>query len=361
MKRAPKILYAILDWGIGHATRSKPVIEYLINNNCEIILAGSGRSAKYLRRVFPDLTFLDLPDYGIHYSKRGSQIPTILSQAYNIYSAFKKEHKLINNIIDTYSIDIIISDNRFGVYSKHCKSFYITHQLNFKLKGIYRAFEKTVAYVHKFVINKFDFVLIPDNDNSSIAGKISKSDKLKKKIHYLGPLSRFNYCNKDKYNISKDFVLFLLSGPEPQRSILEELLKKIIKRIDKEVIIVRGLPDGNNAEEGDGIRIIDFADESYLQSLIINAQLIVCRSGYSTIMDLWTLQKKALLVPTPGQPEQEYLAKYLNLEYGFEYLKQCDIDNYKWESMFSSSHWEHNGEANSFKKVINKLILNTID
>lgn len=358
-----KILFAVLDWGIGHATRSKPVIEYLISKNCEVVIAGSGNSAQYLQRVFPDLEFLDLPDYKIHYSKRNNQIPILFRQLIKNYFVYLKENKLVNKFVKNSDIDIIISDNRFGVYSNKCRSYYISHQLQFRFKGFFKVFQNPVAYFHTLIINKFDAVLIPDNIDNSIAGIISKSNKTNQNNFYIGPLSRF-CCDKINENIisgNDNYILFLLSGPEPQRCILENLLIKASKKFDKKIVMVRGLPSNKGYENREYLEIIDFADENELQNLILNADFVVCRSGYSTIMDLWTLKRKALLIPTPGQPEQEYLAKYLNEQYSFKYIEQSDIEHFNWNALTCSFVWEHNGKTEDFRKNIDQLILNNLN
>jgi uncharacterized protein (TIGR00661 family) len=361
MSPRPKILFAVLDWGIGHATRSKPVIEYLISKNCEVVLAVSGHSAKYLKTVFPESEFLYLPDYKIHYSKSNNQVPILFRQMIKNYAIYLKEKKIVNSYIADSNIDIIISDNRFGVYSKQCKSYYITHQLQFRISGVFKVFQKLLAYSHSLIMKNFDAVLIPDDLDNSIAGIISENKSINIDKYYLGPLSRFCFscsglsANKQKY------VLFLLSGPEPQRSILEKLLLSAAKNINKKLVMVRGLPESNGLVNSDGIEIIDFAGESQLQNLIINAEFIVCRSGYSTIMDLWTLKRKAILIPTPGQPEQEYLAKYLHSKYGFEYLHQNEVMLYNWNTLNLNFKWDHNGKTDNFKNVIDKIIFNTTE
>ena len=107
-------------------------------------------------------------------------------------------------------------------------------------------------------------------------------------------------------------LLVLLSGPEPQRTSFEQLIIQQLNPLPLTSVLVRGTPgEGPETESKGNLHIFSHLLGEQLLQLMIRAKIVVCRSGYSTIMDLVTVGKKAILVPTPGQTEQEYLANYL--------------------------------------------------
>jgi uncharacterized protein (TIGR00661 family) len=355
MLQPSNILFAILDWGLGHATRSEPIIAFLVENGHNVYLAGSGKSAKYISTRFPSLPLLQMPDYRIEYAKNGNQIIKLMIQAPRLWFVVKHEHKTIEQYVKQYNIDFVFSDNRFGAYSKHCHSIYITHQLQFFLRGGLKPFSKLVARVHRLFICNYSTVLVPDNKEDSIAGDIS-TNMNGQNTFYIGPLSRFYNYTCQSSNESRKFVLFLLSGTEPQRSILEQLLIEIAPKIQHKIVLVRGVVDAPKLVQQEGVEVVEFAEKEQLFSLILNAEYIVCRSGYSTIMDLWEIKRKAILVPTPGQPEQEYLSDYLKVIYGFESVKQKHLKMYNWNNIPSLMEWEHNVCSINFKEVLKQII-----
>jgi uncharacterized protein (TIGR00661 family) len=320
-----KILVAPLNWGIGHTTRCIPIINALIKQGFTPILASDGVSLEILKKEFPNLISYKLPSYNIQYAKNASffrlkllfQIPKILSQ-------IKKEKKVIEQIVEERNIKGIISDNRFGVRSEKIKSVYITHQITV-LSGITTYF---TTKIHQKIINKFDACWIPDSKNAKLSGKLSNSKKIKTKVNYLGVLSRFK---KPSISIksTKDYkndILVLLSGIEPQRTLLEEKLIIEFKNSTKKILFVRGVfSDINKISNTKNCMYKNYLLQYELNSAIKNSQLVIARSGYSTIMDLAVLQKKAFFIPTTGQNEQEYLAKHLeNLKIA-PFCKQNDF------------------------------------
>ncbi len=307
-----RVLVAPLDWGLGHATRCIPIIYVLISLNFEVVIAADGAIKNLLKKEFPDVVFTHLNGYKIHYSKQKFWLPVkLLSQFPKLLWRIYKEHQQLKAIISTHKIDIIISDNRLGLYSTVIPSIYITHQLKIKTGNAFS--ERLAQKIHYFFINKYTACWVPDNESeNNLAGELSHP--LKKPaipVKYLGPLSRFEKIETFK----KYDLLILLSGPEPQRSIFEKLLQEELKTFTGTVLLVRGLPEAaeNNsvADASNKISVVNHLAATDLNKVIQQAKLVICRSGYTTIMDLVKLQQKAVLVPTPGQTEQEYLAKYL--------------------------------------------------
>ncbi|MCF6349174.1 MAG: glycosyltransferase [Flavobacteriaceae bacterium] len=297
-----KILIAPLNWGLGHATRCIPIIKALIANNFEPILAGDGDALTLLQKEFPQLTSYQLPSYNIKYSKSNNLKTKLFLSLPKILKAVKQEKKLVDNLVSKEGLSGIISDNRFGVRSTKIPSVYITHQLNV-LSGNTTSI---TSKLHQKIISKFDECWVPDTMcESNLSGELSKVKNEKLKVKFIGALSRF----EKQYAIKKHDLLIVLSGPEPQRSILEEKLLVQLKETNKKTVFVRGvitkekLPSVNN-----NITIVNYMLSKQLEQTINESEVVLARSGYSTIMDLAKLEKKVFFIPTPGQFEQEYLA-----------------------------------------------------
>jgi len=312
-----RILIAPVNWGLGHATRCIPIINALIAYNFEVIIASDGNALKLLKKEFPNLITLELPSYDIKYSKKELYFKLkFLKHLPRLFKIIKLEQKFIKNIIEDYKIDGIISDNRFGVYSQKIPSVYITHQLHV-LSG---NTTWLTSKIHQRIIKKFNECWIPDTENkNNLSGKLGHLKQLSIPVKYLGVLSRFNTINTEKiYD-----VLVLLSGPEPQRTMLEELLMKQIKNFKGNVLFVKGTVEKAQTKLKNGhITLVNFMQSEDLEIAINQSELIISRSGYTTILDLARLGKKAFFIPTPGQPEQEYLAKRLSNKGIVPYSKQ---------------------------------------
>jgi uncharacterized protein (TIGR00661 family) len=312
LKKRKTILICPLDWGLGHATRCVPIINNLISSGAHVIIAADKRPLAFLKKEFPDLSVVNFPGYDITYQNKGSLALRMLLILPKILLGIYYEHKLLNKIIEEYSIDIVISDNRFGLWSKKVKTIFITHQILIKNPFNSVRIEKFFYTINKFFIKNFNECWIPDFEgDDNLSGDLSHKYKLPVKTFFIGPLSRFN-GTIGATAIEETDLLVILSGPEPQRSIFEELVLKELSSNELKAIVVRGIPE-DNSDKGKHIgnlSIYPHLPTEILQQLILNSRLILCRSGYSTVMDLAVLGKKAILIPTPGQTEQEYLATY---------------------------------------------------
>jgi len=316
-----KILVAPLNWGLGHAARCIPLIRSLLSCNFEPVLSGDGPPLELLRKEFPQLKYYKLPPYGIEYAKKGSFLKyKLLLQAPKILSAIAEEEKEVDQIIEKEGLTGIISDNRFGIRSDKIPSIYLTHQL--KVLSGSTSFLSTK--LHQNIISKFDECWIPDFENKdSLAGELSQSDKNPTKIRYIGPLSRFS-----AKTIKKDIdLLVVLSGPEPQRSMLESQLTQELKRFEGKCVMVKGIVEETQriVEKGN-LKLVNFMLAGELEEIFHRSRLVISRSGYSSIMDLEALNAKAFFVPTPGQFEQQYLAKR---------MKKMGIANFVQQERFS--------------------------
>lgn len=305
---------------MGHATRCIPIINALLKANYEPVLASDGDALLLLQKEFPLLKTFELPAYNIVYPKKGKHlIVKLLLQLLHIISAIKKERKMVSQLIDIENIAGIISDNRFGVYSKKVPSVYITHQL--KVLSDKTTF--ITSKIHQKFIKKFDECWIPDvEENPNFSGDLGHLKKSHFNLKYLGILSRF----KPRHLEIKHDLILLLSGPEPQRTLLENKLLKELQHFKGEIFMVRGVLNNASEIKAPGNFIIqNYLLANELENTINQSKVIVARSGYSTIMDLAALGKKAFFIPTPGQFEQEYLAKMLQENSVAPYAKQDEF------------------------------------
>ncbi len=345
-----KIIVAPLNWGLGHSTRCIPIINALIEEGFTPIIASDGAALKLLQKEFPELKSYRLPSYNIKYTKKGTRLKyRMLYDSLRIIKSVKREKSIIEKIVNKEGVIGIISDNRFGVRCINVPSIYMTHQMN--------VFSGNTTFLttllHQKVISKFDGCWIPDyNDDSSLAGILSDVNSSNIDIKYIGALSRFTYREVPK----KLNLLILLSGPEPQRTILEKIIFDELKEYDKKVLIVRGIiSDKQEITRIKNIKIINYMLKEELENSINESEFILARSGYSTIMDLEKLKAKAFFIPTPGQFEQEYLAKHLEQKKIAPYSNQQDFKINMLEKIndYSGFKIKHKSYRVDFKTLFN--------
>lgn len=316
-------MIAPLDWGLGHVTRCIPIIKELEKLNCNLIIAVADVGFLLLKKEFPSLVILPAAGYKIRYSKgKGRVFFKLILQLPKLAIKISKEHNWLKKIIHTYKPDVIISDNRLGLFNKSITSVYITHQLEIKTGN--SLFDKVASKIHNSFIKKYDQCWIPDFKENGLAGELSHPKILQRNSVYLGALSRFEKISPTERIYD---VLISISGPEPQRTIFEEIVLAQLKNFRKKVLIVRGLPAENKKmiPTIPNIKIVNHLKSVDLNMAFMQSDMIICRSGYTTIMDLVKLDKPAILIPTPGQAEQEYLAANLMKTKNFFSVKQKDF------------------------------------
>jgi uncharacterized protein (TIGR00661 family) len=311
------ILIAPLNWGLGHATRCIPIIKALQENNYIPIIASDGIALELLRKEFPYLRSLELPSYHIEYAKNGKNFKwKLLQNLPQMIGAILHEKQLVKTWITQYGIDGIISDNRLGVFSKSIPSVFITHQLQVMTGNTTWLTTK----LHQSIIKKYSECWVPDTAaDPNLAGELSHIKNHSLKLKYVGPLSRMQ-----KKDIPKKYdLMIILSGPEPQRGILEEKLKTEVQRFNGNVVFIKGVVQASQIKEQvDTICYYNFMNSRQLEQTFNESNIVLCRSGYTTIMDLAKLDKKAFFIPTPGQYEQIYLAQKLKKEGFIPYSEQ---------------------------------------
>ncbi len=312
-----KVLVAPLNWGIGHATRCIPIIRQLLQAEYQPVIASDGEALALLKKLFPDLTHIELPSYNVQYTTKGFLLKIkLLLQIPKFLKTFFKERKIIAKIVEEERVDALISDNRFGVFSPEIPSIYITHQLRVQ-SGVTSFF---TTKIHQFIRARFNVCWVPDSKGMpNLSGLLSHGITQKKSPVFIGLLSSFT---KKSLPITYD-ILLLLSGPEPQRSLLEDKLTDALKNSKKRICLVKGIIEDTPKKERVGnLTSYNFLLGKDLENIINQSELIISRSGYSTLMDLAVLEKKAFFIPTPGQTEQECLAVHLEKQRIAPYCSQ---------------------------------------
>ena len=336
-----KILIAPINWGLGHASRCIPLINKYVADGCEVVIAGDGDSLALLRKHFPELRTILFPSLNLKYSKGNSQVWAIAKALPRVISWSIRDHYALKRLLATEHFDRIISDNRFGLYvnlkpksryfgrntkpkrlsAKEPETIYITHQLMIRAPKGWHWLEPLMASIHRNIILKYTHCWIPDYAGTkNLSGELSHKYPLPRNAKFIGPLTRFpvkqqqtaptasaqQHTGQQVYDI-----VAVLSGLEPQRTMLEQQLIDYYHDKEEKVLIVRGKTNmPNTIVHNNNITLVPYLDDLSLQNALLSAKTIIARSGYSTIMDLHALGclYKASLVATPGQPEQEYLA-----------------------------------------------------
>jgi hypothetical protein len=307
-----KTIVSPLDWGLGHATRCVPIIRSCLEQGMEVEIASAITHKNFFAQEFPNLTWREVPAYNIRYPKHSWQMPFwIFWQNPRIKKTMQEENKWLAAQCEKQKYTQIISDNRFGFFNKKIKSIYITHQLRIAFPGIFSIFEKIGENWHKNIMKNFDEIWVPDYEEfPGLAGKLSHPSYADKRIKYIGPLSRLANSQLPTPNsqLKTLDILALISGPEPQRSFFEKFAIKFLTEKPGNHCMVRGLP-GEKEVPDLPFQVFNHLSAADLREKILASRTVLCRSGYSTLMDLNLLKANAILFPTPGQTEQIYLAK----------------------------------------------------
>ena len=341
MKRA--IIFGVLNWGLGHATRSVPIIRSLIGLNFKVIICSDGDALILLQKEFPTLQFVELPGYKVRYDFR-SMVLNMMRYSIGMLKAIHREEKILKELVKKHQADFVISDNRYGFHHKNVKSIFITHQLNIPSRKKWQTFTAN-KFLRQF-IKRFDVCWVPDLEGKiNLSGQLSHDVSVSIPIQYIGPLSRFSRVDAaQKYDVA-----FVLSGPEPQRTTLENMILDQQSDLKGKCCLVRGTEAAleRSYNQNGNLEIFDLLESESLEKRISESRLLVCRAGYTTIMDLVAMQKSAVLIPTPGQPEQEYLASHLTTQFpNFSFVHQDDFDikvldnaNENWQGTTALPKW----------------------
>lgn len=312
-----KILIAPLNWGLGHATRCIPLIRHYLAAGNEVVLGGDGESIALLRHRFPQLRIIDLPSLELRYTDNAQQRGFYLRAIPALIRFTLADYYYLRQQLAIEHFDMVISDNRFGLFSRDTKCVYITHQLYVQLPKRLKIFQPLARALHACIYKRYNEVWVPDyaDPTCNLAGALAHGGRFDRYAKYIGPLSRFRNRESEIGNRNSGYaILAILSGLEPQRTLFEQELITRFKDSTQPVLIVRGKIGGPaTATQIGAVTLVPHMGDEQLVPLIQQAKKIIVRSGYSTIMDLAVLGMlhKAEFHPTPGQSEQEYLAQIL--------------------------------------------------
>ncbi len=316
-----KILFGVFDWGLGHATRDIPLIDELLKKH-EVHIISTGRALELLKNQFKEnCIYYDVPSVYVPYNKTRFFVPYFVMSIPRVLRSLRTARKQSEKIIKK-GFDKIISDCRFDVYDIPEKSYLINHQLRIKAPyGVENPLEWWLAKM----MRKYGKIIVPDFDENSLAGDLDHNLRYiqEEKIEYIGILSHLK-----KLELRKDINYFIsISGPEPQRTVFE---KKIMEQINSlnygKVVIAGGNPSAKIEKHFKNITFYSFLDAKKQEETMNRARFIISRPGYTTMMELAELNKNALLIPTPGQTEQEYLARYYEEKGYFRYVNQNEMN-----------------------------------
>lgn len=313
-----------LDWGLGHATRCIPVIRELQKQGAEVIIATEKRPLELLKKEFPSLCFIPFPGYNISYPENGSMALKMFFSIPSILKKISDEKKLLREIVKREKIDGVISDNRYGLGISEVPTAIIIHQL--MVKSFFG--ENILHRITLNYVNSFTRCWIPDvAGKENFSGDLSHKFPLPENAVFVGVLSRFSDFVREKQNEKKYNLAVVISGPEPQRTVFEKLVLEQTKKLSPKILIVLGKPEFTDITNvSENVELAAHLDSEKLFHALSASELILSRPGYSTVMDLAVLGKKAIFVPTPGQTEQEYLGSYFHQEKMHLCVRQDKLD-----------------------------------
>jgi len=292
-----QILFAALDWGMGHLTRSTVILKNLLENGNTIHFAGTKKQCDFIQAEFDLIECFKIGGYEMNWDSNKNPFTQVLVQFPKIKKAIRKEQQWLQRFVANHPIDLIISDNRYGFYQEKIQSVLITHQLNLQIPH----FKSLVNHKLHQWISKFSLIWVPDFEDRRLTGELSNPQKLKN-VHFIGPLCRFE---RMETAIIYDYLI-ILSGPEPERTNFIQTAFAHCKAESNKIGIVGAKVEGIDSFEN--------PTTHQLGQLIAKSDTIISRAGYTSIMELVYLDKKAILFPTKGQYEQEYLAKQILVE-----------------------------------------------
>ena len=325
-----KILICPLEWGLGHAGRCIPLASEFRARGYKVIFGAGKRHLSFLKREFPDAETIEFLGFNPTYSKWMPMWLVMVIKSPSLIYHIIKEHIELPKIIRKCGADLVLSDNRFGLWSSLVPTIYMTHQVRIRFPRWTLFLEPLGCAIHKFFIKRYDYCLIPDlpGDNN-LSGELSHCVKMPVNASYIGLLSRFTNVNPSPdlpKGVNEIHDTVILSGPEPQKTILKSSIMKAYADSNIQVVILGAEPDLDDSSYYDG-RFIMFnhLPTAEMKKVILSSREIITRSGYSTVMELASMNRSALLIPTPGQTEQEYLAKRLSEKGWFTSINQKEL------------------------------------
>ncbi len=318
-----KILVAPLDWGLGHATRCVPIVKEFLRQGAEVELAVVKANAGFFREVFPELRQRVAPGYNVVYPKYGFNMALwLLKNSAHLNAVMRYEKRYAEEMVERHGYDVLFSDNRFAFFSKKAYSVYMTHQRRIAFPPALVALEGIGIRWHRARMKIFDEVWVPDVETApGYAGALSHLPSLRgaenaPKVKFVGPLSRFDEVagslKLDRINAGKYRVVAVISGVEPARTQFENRLRDILRDVPGDHLMILGKPQAPRRHWTEGnIEFVTHLPTGEFARAVRDADWVISRGGYSTVMDMAYLGAKCIFVPTPGQYEQVVLARDL--------------------------------------------------
>ncbi len=307
-----------------------PVARELLSSGYNIIIGSGEEHLAMFREEFPNINCLSFPGFRTGYSRFLPQYLYMLLKLPLLLYHSAKEHRMLKKIILDNDIDIVISDNRFGLWNNDIMSVYVTHMPRIPFPRLFRSVEFIGVLLHRAVIKKYTLCLIPDVPGSeNLSGRLSHNIRLPGNVRYTGILSRFMHGDNEIITYPEMHNTVILSGPEPQRTMLKNKLIAIFGDDREKFVFFEGKPQllSREKHESGNMVFYNHLPAQLMKQMVRGSKSIICRPGYSTLMDLVTINCSALVIPTPGQTEQEYLARYLASKGWFSTVSQREIDN----------------------------------
>ena len=315
----PVVLFALLDWGMGHATRTAPLIQFAADQGWAVHVATKGTALAFLRTQFsPEaISFHTKPGPDITYAKRGTWMK-IAAQVPEFLSSIRKETSWTAEFVARHGITHIVSDNCYGVHHPDIPCVLMSHQLQLPVPNAVAALASTFVNKHAA---QFRSVWIPDDESVGLSGALTSHHQLPH-AEYVGILSRLSpHAAQGNWR-----TVGMVSGPEPHRKLMELALLRWMKGIPGPCLLIAGRP-GDKVEVNDHVTVWPDPSAEDLAGALRGAETIVCRSGYSSLLDLAALGQRAILVPTPGQPEQLLLARHWAQTFGMATCTQHELES----------------------------------
>lgn len=318
-----RILFGVCAWGLGHATRTLPIIRKVLKEGHEVTVVSSGRALSMLRQELgDDPKYAELEDYQPPETLNPSflVLATLLRFPVYVTSMFH-EHDFVRRFVLDRKVDVIFSDNRYGFYSRDIPSYFLGHQLRILNPLGNRVLEDGTEVYNNYFLKRYAGVLVPDYEEEGLAGRLAHDLSIidEKHLNYIGALSEFSYRSA----VEDVDVFVSISGPEPSRSSFERLVMKQLEGFKGRVVVSLGKPEDKNHSSPN---TNSYFNRKEREDLLNRSRIVVARSGYSTVMDLFSLRKRGFLIPTPGQLEQEYLAELHKERRTFYSVHESELD-----------------------------------
>ncbi len=319
-----RILVGVLDMGLGHATRSLPLLRRWVTEGHELLLCSGGRALALLQQELPAVPTIAIPSYRLRYARGNHTTLFLALQTPRFLQDIRRERRHCAELVQRFRPDRIFSDHRYGMYHPEVPSMLLMHQITFALPRGLEFLRRRVGVAHRLLLRGFHQVLVPDEpglEGGLLSGQLSEIPPEDDRFQYVGILSSLpepSDCAGETIDL-----LVSISGPEPQRTQFERQVLPQCRSYPGKVVVVLGKPEERLVHREGTLTVYSHVTRQQMANLVNRARCVVCRSGYSTIMELVECGKKALLVPTPGQTEQEYLARHLAAQGWFHAVPQA--------------------------------------